>query len=208
VNYIAEKQRVAGFRTEKRHAVTGNWAVTLRRTNHPLFPDEGYLLNLQLGGAPGIVVAETAFFRAYGKAVGYLKAGSRGVITLRGELGSVWAGEVTGVPSDYLFRTGGDSTVRGYSYQSLGVERGDAVVGGRALAVASAEYTHWVTPDWGAAVFYDAGNAAAKFSDIRLAQGYGLGARWRSPVGPLNLDLAYGERSGKVRLHFSVGIFF
>jgi translocation and assembly module TamA len=38
--------------------------------------------------------------------------------------------------------------------------------------------------------------------------GSGIGLRWRSPVGPLRLDLAYGEAVRKARLHFSVGISF
>jgi translocation and assembly module TamA len=38
--------------------------------------------------------------------------------------------------------------------------------------------------------------------------GYGLGARYRSPVGPVNLDVAYGEATRKFRLHFSLGVSF
>jgi translocation and assembly module TamA len=38
--------------------------------------------------------------------------------------------------------------------------------------------------------------------------GAGVGLRWRSPVGPLRLDWAYGEAVRKSRLHFSVGISF
>jgi len=38
------------------------------------------------------------------------------------------------------------------------------------------------------------------------ALGYGVGVRWRSPVGPLKLDLAYGQEVQRFRLHLSVGI--
>jgi len=207
INYIDETERVNEGR-DSRAAVTGNFSYTIRRTNHPLFPDRGYLLNLQIGGAPGIVVAEQTFFRVYGKAVGYFKAGDDGVFTLRAELGSVYAQGTRGIPSDYLFRTGGDQTVRGYAYQSLGVRQGAAVTGGRALGVVSAEYTRWISENWGIAAFYDAGNAAEDFKGFHLARGYGLGARWRSPVGPLNLDVAHGRDAGKFRLHFSVGLAF
>jgi translocation and assembly module TamA len=57
-------------------------------------------------------------------------------------------------------------------------------------------------------VFVDAGQAANRFSDLRPVVGSGIGLRWRSPVGPLRLDLAYGEAVRKARLHFSVGISF
>jgi translocation and assembly module TamA len=38
--------------------------------------------------------------------------------------------------------------------------------------------------------------------------GYGIGGRVRTPIGPFRLDLAYGEQSRQVRLHFSVGVAF
>jgi translocation and assembly module TamA len=58
------------------------------------------------------------------------------------------------------------------------------------------------------AAFVDAGNAANAWNELTPAVGYGLGLRWRSPVGPLRLDLAYGQEVRKVRLHLSVGIAF
>jgi translocation and assembly module TamA len=208
ISYITEEERVAGFADDSRQAIAGNWSYTLRRTNHPLFPDQGYLLNVQVGGAPGILVAERSFLRLYGRTAFYLKMGDAGLVTLRGELGWVRAHGTSGIPSDYLFRTGGDQTVRGYAFQSLGVRKGDGVTGGRALGVASAEYTHWVREDWGVAVFVDAGNATEDFRDFSIKTGAGIGARWRSPVGPLNLDVAYGQDEGSLRLHFSVGLAF
>jgi len=98
--------------------------------------------------------------------------------------------------------------VRGYAYESLGVPQNGAVVGGRYLAVASAEYIHWITREWGAAVFVDAGNAVDSLSDFRAAKGYGAGVRWSSKLGALNLDLAYGQDTQQYRVHFSMGITF
>ena len=112
------------------------------------------------------------------------------------------------MPSSFLFRAGGDQSVRGYGYQQLGVQEGDAIVGGRYLLTAGAEYQYWFRPPWGVAVFYDAGNAGDKFSDLNPKSGYGVGARWRSPVGPINVDVAYGHAVKKARLHFSLGFTF
>ena len=127
---------------------------------------------------------------------------------LRGEVGEVFASDGDQVPNDVLFRTGGAGSVRGYAYQSLGVEEGGAVLGGRVLGVASAEYLYPVTPKWAAAVFVDAGNAARRWQDFRFAVGYGVGARWASPVGPLGLDLAYGVDARQARLHFTLDVSF
>jgi translocation and assembly module TamA len=129
-------------------------------------------------------------------------------LAVRGELGIVFAGARFGIPASFLFRTGGDQTVRGYAFESLGVRQGNAIVGGRYLALASVEYTRWIRPEWGVAAFVDAGDAFDEPGAFDAAVGYGIGARWRSPVGPFRADIAYGERSGKIRLHFSVGFGF
>jgi len=35
-----------------------------------------------------------------------------------------------------------------------------------------------------------------------------VGARWRSPAGPLAIDLAWGHQERSLRLHFGVAIAF
>ena len=113
-----------------------------------------------------------------------------------------------GVPSNFLFRTGGDTTVRGYKFESLGVQEGAAVVGGRYYWVSSVELDHWINETWGLAAFVDAGNAADQIGNLQPAVGYGVGARLRTPIGPFRLDIAYGEQAKQVRVHFSVGLSF
>jgi translocation and assembly module TamA len=98
--------------------------------------------------------------------------------------------------------------VRGYAFDSLGVQEGSAVVGGRYYAVGSVEAIHWINRTWGLAAFVDAGNATDQVADLDPAFGYGVGARFRTPIGPFRLDIAYGERDRQVRVHFSVGLTF
>jgi translocation and assembly module TamA len=66
----------------------------------------------------------------------------------------------------------------------------------------------WIAPSWGIATFIDAGNAADRVSDLKPVYGYGVGARLRTPVGPLRLDVAYGEATRSVRMHLSFGLSF
>ena len=58
------------------------------------------------------------------------------------------------------------------------------------------------------AAFLDGGRAADSVADLKPALGYGLGLRWRSPVGPLKVDWAWGEERGRGRLHLSLGVNF
>jgi translocation and assembly module TamA len=161
-----------------------------------------------VGVAPLPLLTDEKFIRAYARGIYYRPLGESGSLILRSELGAVFSKEKDGVPSSFLFRAGGDQSVRGYGYQQLGVREGDAIVGGRYLLTASAEYQYWFRPPWGVAVFYDAGNAGDKFGDLHPKSGYGIGARWRSPVGPINVDVAYGHAVRKARLHFSLGFTF
>ena len=58
------------------------------------------------------------------------------------------------------------------------------------------------------AAFVDSGNAADKIDEFKFATGYGVGARVKTPIGPLRLDLAYGKEAREVRIHFSAGLAF
>ena len=71
-----------------------------------------------------------------------------------------------------------------------------------------AEANRWIGDSWGVAAFVDAGDAVDSASDLSLAVGVGVGMRVRTPIGPFRLDVAYGDRTDSVRLHFSVGLSF
>lgn len=208
VRYLHEQQDVSGGEGEQRSALTLSWSWTHRDVDSLLFPTRGTLVNIQFDGAAKALLSDQSFLRSYGRATWFHPVGDKGQLILRGELGAVMADSRNGIPSDFLFRTGGDQTVRGYAYQSLGVREGNAIVGGRWLSAVSGEYVYWLGSQWGVAAFVDAGDAADSFSELHYRVGYGLGARWKSPVGPLNLDLAYGRETEALRLHFSVGFSF
>jgi len=203
------------------HALTLDWHWIRRAVDDLLDPRRGNVVELRLGGASRHLLSDRNFLRTQLRVqqwwpVGWL--GPRDVFSLRGELGYTAAGSRFGIPQDYLFRTGGAQSVRGHAYQSLGVREGSAVVGGRALAIASAEYTHWLhgkenaAGPWGIAAFVDAGDAADDWRTLDPAVGIGAGVRWKSPAGPLALDLAHGlareGRAAQWQLHFSLMVAF
>jgi translocation and assembly module TamA len=160
------------------------------------------------GGAEGFG-SDTSLLRAR------LSAGSvrtlpwRGRIITRAEVGALASGDFDKLPPSLRFFAGGDNSVRGYDFDTLGPRDATGqVIGGRYLAVASLEYEHPVRGAWSAATFIDAGNAFDnEFSeDIKL--GVGVGVRWQSPVGPVRVDLAHplnDDGDTLVRLHVRVG---
>ncbi|MBP1206290.1 translocation and assembly module TamA [Duganella sp. 1411] len=205
---LSETKTVQGQPSVTSKSLPLTYAVTWRKVDNLLMPTKGYALNAQVGGALLPILTDEAFVRAYTRGIFYLPLNTTSNIILRGEVGGLGSRDKVGVPAVYLFRAGGDQSVRGYAYQELGVKQGEATVGGRYLATASAEYQYWFKPQYGAAVFYDAGNAGDSFSALHPKSGYGVGARWKSPVGPINVDVAYGHAVQKYRLHFSLGFTF
>ena len=111
----------------------------------PINPRQGHTFQVQLGGAVQQLLSTQSFGRVHLRG-NYLKpVTQRLTLSLRGELGLVLADSRQGIPSVYVFRTGGDTSIRGYPFDSLGVAQGGAIVGGRYLAVGSVELTHWIT---------------------------------------------------------------
>ena len=202
-----ERKKIEGFDVENNHAVFLEYRKTLRYTDELLSPRRGLLATFEIGTSlPGLATED--FIRGTARTTFLVPVGERGDLALRAQAGAVAADSRFGIPSNFLFRTGGDQTVRGYAFQSIGVPQGNAIVGGRYLVLGSVEYTHWIAGDWGAAVFVDAGDAFDNRNAFDLAVGYGVGARWRSPIGPFRADIAYGERANSLRLHFSAGFTF
>jgi translocation and assembly module TamA len=208
LNWQEERREASGASPQTARALVPNGVWTWRRIDNLLDPRDGSVVQVQIGGGAKAALSDQNFVRLHTRVQHYIPLGRVDTLNLRGEIGYTFADSRQYIPQDYLFRAGGAGSVRGYAYQSLGIKEGSAIVGGRYLAIASAEVTHWLNESWGIAAFVDAGDAVDSLQDIRLAVGAGFGARWRSPAGPIGVDLAYGERNKEVHLHFSLAIPF
>lgn len=201
-----DRIRIQGADSYNVPTLIGTWQWLRRDVDAKYDPREGNLIDFGIG--LGVTMDRGEFFRRSNlRMQQWWPIGRRDVLTLRGEIAKVWA-STERVPQDFGYRTGGSRTVRGYKYQSLGLHRGDAIIGAPAMALISAEYMHYFTDMLGMAVFVDAGDAAESFGAMNWAFGYGVGARVRTPAGPFHVDIAYGQRAKKLRLNFSLGIAF
>ena len=210
LQYVNQRTQPDGDVATQTQALILSTSWTLRAYDNPTNPRRGYAWRVDLSGAQGRILSDTSFIRAYSKGQLYVPISSRwGRFLLRAEGGQVFAGDGNAVPNDSLFQTGGATTVRGYAFNSIGVPVGNnAIEGGRMLGVGSVEYQYPVRPNWYAAVFTDAGDVTNRWQDFKPQMGYGIGARWISPVGPLALDVAYGETVQRWRLHVSFDVNF
>ena len=194
-------------------ALTANYLWTGRYFDSLPFPGKGYGLGVELGIGTTLGQERQPFTRTVGRWLG-IKPLERGRIAFRAEAGAVLGKESARIPGTQLFRTGGDTTVRGYGYRDIGIALANGVIGpGRYLGVGSIEWQRPILRDdrpseFENTLFIDAGGVANKLQDLRASVGVGTGLRWRSPIGPLEIDLAYGVKVKKPRLHISVGFVF
>ncbi len=214
LQFQTEQRNVRGIGdVDSTRALTLGYTWSTKRLDSLLDPRRGYTIDAQVSGASHSLLSDRSFVRVHTRAMRFWPMPGDsfldgGILIGLAEIGQVFAAGRDGIPSENLFRTGGTSTIRGYGFLSLGVREADAIVGGRVLALGSLEYQHPVRRDWYAAAFVDAGDAADTWGRYHAVAGYGVGARWRSPVGPVSIDLAYGEAVRDWRVHFSVGYAF
>jgi translocation and assembly module TamA len=194
-------------------ALSANYVWTGRYFDHLQLPTSGYGIGFEFGGGFTLGGNNLPFQRTLVRWI-QLRPLEHSRIQLRAEAGAVFASDKATVPITQLFRTGGDTSVRGYKFLDIGVPLADGVVGpGHYLAVGSAE---WQRPidlrgqrtAFEHTLFVDAGAVAERPSDLHFKVGVGTGVRWRSPVGPIEAAIAYGVQPRKFRLHLTAGFVF
>lgn len=207
INYRAEKFEVGDVQGNSRLILPG---VTFSRTltDGRLVPRRGSRLSLTVRGTDEAIGSDLFLIQTevHGKIIRPI--GEPGRIFLRGDLGRTAVSNFTDLPASLRFFAGGDRSIRGYAYNSLGPEdETGQVIGGRYLVVGSIEYDYRVAKQWSIALFYDVGNAFSDWDELNLQQGVGIGGRWYSPVGPIRLDLAYAlDKPGwAIRIHINMG---
>ena len=194
-------------------SVSANFVWTGRYFDKTPFPSRGFGIGFELGGGLTLTGSKSPFQRTVVRWLG-VQPLPQGRLQLRTEAGAVLASSDAQVPSTQLFRTGGDTTVRGYGYRDIGVELPDGVIApGRYMVIGSAEWqrpihSKGVETNWESALFVDGGAVSNSVSELRPVFGAGVGARWKSPLGPLQVDLAYGFKTKDVRLHMNIGVIF
>lgn len=201
-------------------SLLANYSWTGRYFNDNLDPTRGYGLGAEMGVGYTLTPEREPFLRTRLRWMQFVpfgsrnEAGKRNRLALRAESGAIVANSGVQVPVSLLFLSGGDTTVRGYGYQNIGIRLPDGkLYGGRYMLAGSLEWQRPITlfdnsSDWEHAVFVDAGGVSDKFGDMSAHVGVGTGVRWKSPVGPMQADIAYGLKNKEIRLHLRMGFNF
>lgn len=180
------------------------------RYDNPVRPGRGFHYGLDLRGTDQLLGSDTSLFQILAEGSYLLPLPWRLSLHTRAKSGiTLFSDPLSDIPPSLRFFTGGDQSVRGYSYKSLGPrDASGKVAGGKQLLVGNIELERALFKDWGISIFYDAGNAFNSFSDVSLFQGAGVGLHYYSSVGALNLSVArpLGGDNPAIHFHFTVGL--
>lgn len=221
VRRLGDWQRTLFLRYEREHDTTiereSRTALVLpgisynrTRADNLLSPRNGDKLFFELRGSSVTLGANVGFLQTQMQAKKIFSAGDRWRFLLRAELGYTDIEDTFELPTSHRFFAGGDQSVRGFDYNQLAPQDADGnIVGGKYLATASAEMNYMFTPQWGAALFSDIGNAMDDYH-VPLEQSWGIGLRWRTVIGMIRIDLARPvdpalRPSAGAELHISIG---
>ena len=175
-----------------------------------LDPRRGAGATLSLRGGKGGSDGKATFVQLHASAQWFHGFDADSKLIVRGEAGHTFTDEILNLPPSLRYYAGGDRSVRGYGWHEIGpkveTDNGFYFTGASNVITASVEYERYFLGPWGAAVFVDSGSAFdGKTPDMHT--GVGIGIRWRSPVGPVRIDIARGLNSpdSSFTLHLNIG---
>jgi translocation and assembly module TamA len=206
LNIENEDFRVADQKDTSRLIVPGiNWETT--RGSEIIRIRQGHRISLDIRGSSDSLGSDTNFLQVTASTKWIFPIGESTRLLTRLNLGATAQDDITELPASVRFFAGGDNSVRGYGYETLGpVDIDGNVIGGSHLATASLEIDRLIKEKWSAAAFVDTGSA---FDDInpKFSTGVGLGLRWYSPLGPIRLDVAHplDDPNRSLRIHITLG---
>ncbi|MEG3792037.1 outer membrane protein assembly factor [Lysobacter sp. CCNWLW3] len=175
-----------------------------------IYPRNAFGATVMLRGGVEGAGSDASFAQAHASARWYRGLGARSRLIARGELGHTFTDALIDMPPSLRFFAGGDRSIRGYAWREVGprIPGSDGkqyALGAKNVATGSLEFEQYFNDSWGAAVFVDSGSAFDGTPDWRT--GVGVGLRWRSPVGPLRVDIARGlnDPDSGFQLYLNIG---
>lgn len=208
LNFQLEERSSLGVNFGQTQALVASASWTRADVDDRLNPSTGYVAFSQAAVAREEFASDQDFVRLYGKFQQFWSPSKAHLVTARFEVGTVVAGARRDIPQDYLFRAGGTNSIRGFDFLDLGVLDQGVLVGGRRMMIGSLEYIRWFDGPLGAAVFTDVGDVSDNWGSFDAKPALGFGVRYKTPAGPIALDVAKAADQDNLRIHFALGVAF
>lgn len=210
VDYQYEDFEVSDQDDSDFNGLVPNIAWSRIQADDPINTRNGYRVKALVQGTAGGVLSTNASWLSGSLNAKWIKSlGEKYRFLTRTDLGATWAANLDDIPASKRFFAGGDNSIRGWGYDTLGPNDPvtDKTLGGRYLAVGSLELQRHIKGKWSASVFTDFGNAFDPEYDAEWEQSAGLGVNYQTPLGQVRVNLAYAftKSDPGVRLHLVIG---
>lgn len=191
VNFLDETTEVNGSPATNTQLTLLGVRAKKTKSDDPLFPTKGWMLAAEVQGSHDKLFSDQSLMQAKVQGKYLHSFENKDKLILQGAAGTTAINELADMPKSLRFFAGGQGSVRGYDFESLGeTDANGDVIGGKHLLTGSAEYEHPLVDKWSGAAFVDTGNAFDNPSNMSLKTGVGVGVRWKSPLGPVRADIA------------------
>jgi len=190
--------------------------TSYQRVDDLLDPHKGWQVFQRLEWGSGLLGSDVSFVKLSLEGRAYLPLDPLGVLALRARWGSIKELEDTSyVPIFKRYFTGGSNSVRGYPYQKLGpLDDAGNPLGGLTVLEGNLDWRFPLKDSWEGVLFLDAGNVYPRgyelvWDQLRFTTGVGL--RYKTPVGPVRVDVGYQLNPpddapfNRYQIHFSIG---
>ncbi len=182
-----------------------SWSVVFAENR--INTEDGWRFSVDMKGADKTLFSDATFVQAQAGVKGITSIFDKWRLIGRFTLGGTAVDSIDDLPPSLRFYAGGDQSVRGFAYKSIGpIDASGTVIGGRYLMVGSMEVERKVDEMWSVAAFYDTGQAMDRMN-VNLKKSVGVGGRITLPFGQIRLDVAVPllEEEHAVRVHLNVG---
>ena len=209
LNFRLEEYTTGSFDEDRSKLLTPGISYSFVTEDYPPRPLKGHRSSVMTRAALDGAVSDTSFMQLYGNTKWVISLWSGGRLMTRAEAGATLIDQLDTLPATVRFFAGGDTSVRGYAYNSLGpTDDSGNVVGGESLMVGSVELDQKIATDWSVAAFIDSGNAFDSLDEFDPVTSIGTGIRWFSPLGPIRFDIAAPldkDAPDNYRIHVTLG---
>ncbi len=175
------------------------YTATTKHANDNVFPSKGYKISWEIMGASKSVLSSNSFIQT-SAGVGFIFTLFKIRFIQRNKVGvNFIIDDVNKLPLSLHFLEGGNNSIRGYKYQSIGT--------GKYLYLARLDAQIRIVGDWHFSTFYDIGNVFDKLKNPAKSS-VGVGVMYKTAIGPINLGVAKGleKEAPKFRIFFSIGM--
>lgn len=220
LRYLQEDWQLNNQDKKAKYYLPGMTWSKVTRSGDPINPSSGFSQYYNVEFSHEKIGTDASFIRFYAKWRYINSFKDKHRFVARAEIGFLESNntDFEGIAPSLRFFTGGDQSIRGFAYQSIGSvipnteyidgddEKAVLIVGGSRLSVGSIEYQYQFDEKWRTAIFMDVGSAYRK-DKFKAVYSVGPGLHYMSPIGAIRLYLGYSlsKDNPSWRLHFNLG---